>query len=43
VTNESPVADGEWYDYDIIVDGKRVVVKINGEVTTDWTEPEDCI
>jgi hypothetical protein len=41
VMNESPVADGEWYDYDIIVDGKRVVVKINGEVTTDWTQPED--
>jgi hypothetical protein len=41
VMDQSPVADGEWYDYDIIVDGKRVIVKINGEVTTDWTEPED--
>lgn len=40
VMHQSPVADGEWYDYDVIVEGKRIVVKINGEVTTDWTEPE---
>lgn len=41
VLDTSPVKDGEWYDYDIIVDGKHIVVKINGEVTADWTEPED--
>ena len=41
VLNQSPVSDGEWYDYDIIVDGKHVVLKINGHVTTDWTEPDD--
>jgi hypothetical protein len=40
VMNQSPVEDNEWYDYDIIVDGKHVVLKINGVVTTDWTEPE---
>ena len=39
VLDESPVKDGEWYDYDIIVDGPRIVLKINGEVTTDWEEP----
>ena len=33
--------DGEWYDYDIIVEGKHIVLKINGEITTDWTEPGD--
>jgi hypothetical protein len=41
VLDTSPVQDGEWYDYDIIVDGKQVVLKINGVVTTEWTEPED--
>lgn len=41
VMNEAPVADGEWFDYYIKVDGKRIIIKINGEVTTDWTEPED--
>jgi len=41
VLDESPVEDGQWYDYDIIVDGKHIVVKINGKITTDWTEPDD--
>ena len=41
VLDESPVADGEWHDYDIIVDGRHIVLKIDGKVTTDWTEPDD--
>lgn len=41
VLDTSPVKDGEWYDYDIIVEGKHIVLKINGEITTDWTEPDD--
>ena len=41
VLDTSPVKDGEWYDYDIIVKGKHIVLKINGEITTDWTEPDD--
>ena len=41
VIDTSPIEDEEWYDYDIIVDGKRIVLKINGVVTTDWTEPDD--
>ncbi len=40
VMDKSPVNDGEWYDYDIIVKGKHIVIKINGKVTTDWTEPD---
>ena len=38
---ESPVKDGEWFDYDIIVKDKHVVLKINGETIVDYTEPED--
>jgi hypothetical protein len=41
VLDESPVADGQWHDYDIIVDGRHIVLKIDGKVTTDWTEPDD--
>jgi hypothetical protein len=41
VMNTAPVADGEWFDYHIRVEGKRIVITINGKVTTDWTEPED--
>lgn len=40
VLNVSPVKDEEWFDYEIKVDGKHITIKINGEVTTDWTEPE---
>jgi 3-keto-disaccharide hydrolase len=37
---ESPVKDGEWFDYDITVQGKRIVLKVNGQTTVDYTEPE---
>lgn len=40
VMNNSPAKDGEWFDYYIKVDGDHVVIKINGEVTADYTEPE---
>jgi hypothetical protein len=33
--------DGEWFDYAIKVEGKHIVISINGKVTTDWTQPED--
>ena len=40
--NFKPVAtDGEWFDYHIRVEGKRVVIKIDGKVITDYTEPEN--
>jgi hypothetical protein len=41
VMNTAPVADGEWFDYHILVDGKKITLKINGQVTTEWTQPED--
>ena len=40
VLNTAPVADGEWFDYGIKVEGKHITITINGKVTTDWTEPE---
>jgi hypothetical protein len=39
VMNQSPAQDDKWYTYEIIVEGKHVVLKIDGKVTTDWTEP----
>jgi Domain of Unknown Function (DUF1080) len=41
VMDNAPNKDGEWFDYNIKVDGKHIVIKINGKVTTDWTEPAD--
>jgi hypothetical protein len=37
---ESKAKDGEWFEYDIKVEGKHIVLKINGETTVDYTEPE---
>ena len=36
--NPAPAKDGEWFDYEIRVEGKKVNIKINGKVTSSWTE-----
>jgi hypothetical protein len=41
VLDVSPAADEEWFDYEIKVQGKHIVIKINGKVTSDFTEPDD--
>jgi len=38
---EAPVKDDEWFEYEIIVKGKHIVIKINGEVISDYTETEE--
>ncbi|MEX2176463.1 MAG: DUF1080 domain-containing protein [Pirellulaceae bacterium] len=35
---KAPAKDGEWFKYEIIVEGNHVVVKIDGQVTADYTE-----
>lgn len=35
----TPVKDDEWFEYDITVSGKRIVLKVNGVTTVDYTEP----
>ena len=41
VMDNSPVKDGEWYTYDIIVKDKNVLVQVNGKTTAEWTQPDD--
>lgn len=41
VLDHSPAKDNEWWTYELIVKGKRIVLKVNGEVTCDYTEPPD--
>lgn len=41
VLDTAPVNDDEWFDYSIKVEGKRIVISINGKVTADFTEPAD--
>lgn len=38
---KTPAKDNEWWLHEIIVKGKHVVVKINGEKVIDYTEPDD--
>jgi hypothetical protein len=37
---EVPAADGEWWSYRITVDGRRILLEVNGETTVDYSEPE---
>jgi len=38
--NESPAKDNEWFTEHIIVQDKRIIIKVNDKITVDWTEPE---
>ena len=37
--DQSPVQDDEWFEYHLLVSGRRIVVKVNGKTTVDYTEP----
>lgn len=37
---EAPAKDNEWFTQHIIVNGRHIVVKVNGVVTVDYIEPE---
>lgn len=40
IMNDSPAKDDEWFTQTVIVIGQHVIVKINGKVVNDYTEPE---
>ena len=40
---EPPAKDGEWYTQEIIVQGKRIISKINGQVLVDYVEDPDDV
>jgi Domain of Unknown Function (DUF1080) len=37
---ENLAKDNEWYEYDIIVKGKHIIIKVNDKVAVDYTEPD---
>jgi hypothetical protein len=41
VMDDSPAKDNEWFQMHAIVDGQRLVMKINGKVVNDHVEPEN--
>ena len=38
---DAPVKDDVFFDYEILVEGKHIVIKVDGKVITDYTEPEN--
>jgi hypothetical protein len=36
---ETKTKDNEWFEYDLLVQGKQIVLKVNGETIVDYTEP----
>jgi hypothetical protein len=38
---ETPAKDNEWWTQHIIVNGKKITIKINGQTVIDYTEPDD--
>jgi len=41
VIDNAPSKDDVWFDYSIKIEGKHVIIKIDGRTTVDWTEPDD--
>jgi len=41
VMNNAPSKDDQWFHYYIRVEGKHVIIQINGKTTVAWTEPEN--
>jgi hypothetical protein len=37
---ENLVKDNEWYNYDITVIGKHIIIKVNDKVAVDYIEPD---
>ena len=38
---EAPAKDDEWFEMHITVQGKHIVVQVNGKTVVDYTEPAD--
>jgi len=38
---KAPAEDNKWFKYSIKVEGKKVIVKIDGKTVVDYTEPKD--
>ena len=41
VMNDAPHEDEEWFTYHIIVKGRDITFKVDGETVMEYTEPED--
>ena len=39
VIDDAPSKDGQWFRYQIKVEGERIIIKIDGKTTVDWVQP----
>src|ERR1043165_8476442 len=39
---KSPAQDNKWWTQEVIVQGRKITVKIDGETVFDYTEPKDA-
>ena len=39
--DKSPVKDDEWFEYHILVKGKKVEIRLAGKTVNEWTQPDD--
>jgi hypothetical protein len=39
--DKSPVKDDEWFEYHILVQGKKIEIRMNGKTVNEWTQPDD--
>ena len=37
---DTPVKDNQWFTVNVTVKGRNIVVKVNGKIVIDYTEPE---
>jgi Domain of Unknown Function (DUF1080) len=38
---KAPANDNEWFTEEVIVEGKHIITKVNGNTIVDYTEPEN--
>jgi len=38
---EAPSKDGEWFEYHIIVQDKKITIKVDGMTLIEWNQPND--
>jgi hypothetical protein len=41
VNYDSPSKDNVWFDYYIKVEGRHIIIQIDGKTKVDWNEPEN--
>lgn len=39
--DKAPSTDGEWFNYRIRVKGRKITIRVNGEITAQWTQPKN--